>query len=275
MEGSSLSLRLITLMLASCLSSLAQPTPTFTGSQKLSGSWVENQSKRKLGDSAAKLRFQKTADGGLEELRGPEAKPLVQPIRFGAKPYAIDGSVNTIEWKQIDSRHFERKIFNKDKLQNIRRIEISEDGKTLTQVTQSTPTGGKRSTVTVTNDRVSGGPEGLAGIWKARSVKTSPAPETRYELIGTDGFKFANDSGASYTFHVDNKPVAVQGPTVIAGTMVAVRAVDDHTLEETNSREGVVTGKTLISLSADGKTLTITSSSSGGGEPSVGVFEKR
>jgi hypothetical protein len=57
--------------------------------------------------------------------------------------------------------------------------------------------------------------------------------------------------------------------------MVAVRAVNDHTLEETNSREGVVTGKTLISLSADGKTLTITSSSSGGGEPSVGVFEKR
>jgi hypothetical protein len=60
-----------------------------------------------------------------------------------------------------------------------------------------------------------------------------------------------------------------------AGTMVSVRAVDDHSLEETNSREGVVTCKTLISLSADGKTLTITSSSIEGGEPSVGVFEKR
>ena len=132
---------------------------------------------KELGDSAAKLRFQKTADGGLEEVRGPEAKPLVQPVKFGPKPYAIDGCVNTIEWKQIDSRHFERKIFNKGKLQNIRRIEISEDGKTLTQVTESTPTGGKRSTTTVTNDRVSGGPEGLAGIGNRARSRTVRRPK--------------------------------------------------------------------------------------------------
>jgi hypothetical protein len=76
-------------------------------------------------------------------VRGSEAKPLVQPVKFGAKAYAFDGSVNTIEWKQIDSRHFERKIFHGGKVQNIRRIEISGDGKSLTQVTDSTPSGGK------------------------------------------------------------------------------------------------------------------------------------
>ena len=46
-RASRFSIRVITLMLASCLSSLAQSAPTFIASQKLSGSWVENESKRK------------------------------------------------------------------------------------------------------------------------------------------------------------------------------------------------------------------------------------
>jgi hypothetical protein len=271
-----LSLRVITLMLASCLTSFAQSTPASAVAQKLAGSWVENESKTKIGESFAKLRFQKSADGGLEEVRGSEASPLVQPVKFGAKAYAFDGSVNTIEWKQIDSRHFERKIFHEGKLQNIRRIEISKDGKTLTQVTESSPDGGKKSTGTITYERISGGPEGLAGIWKPRSVKTNPPPEIRFESIGTDRLKFSNRNGVTYTYRLDNTPVVSQGPTVIAGSMVAARTIDDHTLEETNSRQGVVTGKAVYSVSADGKILTITFSQVGGGtEPSVQVFEKR
>jgi hypothetical protein len=57
--------RVIALMLASCLTSIAQSTPASPAAQKLAGSWVENESKTKIGDSFAKLRFQKTADGGL------------------------------------------------------------------------------------------------------------------------------------------------------------------------------------------------------------------
>jgi hypothetical protein len=47
---------------------------------------------------------------------------------------------------------------------------------------------------------------------------------------------------------------------------------------ETLSREGVVTGKTTMALSKDGKTLTATTMSLGpnaGSEPSVSVFEKQ
>lgn len=94
-------------------------------------------------------------------------------------------------------------------------------------------------------------------------------------LIGTDSLKFSGSNGMAYTYRLDNTPVAIQGPTTIAGTMTAARVVDDHTLEETDSREGVVTGKTTLSVSPDGKTLTITSSPIGATEPSVQVFEKR
>jgi len=275
MERSSLGIEVITLTLASCLACLAQSTPVSLVAKKLSGVWVENVSKTKIGDSFANLRFRQTAEGGLEELRGAEARPLAQPIKFGAKAYAIDGSVNTLEWKQIDSRHFERKIFHEGKLQNTRHIEISADGKTLTQVTDSNPIGGKKSTITIVHERISGGPEGLSGIWKPVSVKSNPPAEVRYELIGTDGLKFSESNGRTYALHLDNTPVAARGPTVIAGTMVASRAVDDHTMEQTDSREGVVTGKSVISVSADGKTLTVTSTPAGAKEPSVFVYEKR
>src|SRR5436190_9027096 len=76
---------------------------------KFVGTWRGNETKRKIG-SGFNLRFRSAASGGMEELRGPEARPLVQPVKFGTKPYGIDNSKNMIAWKQIDANHFERKI---------------------------------------------------------------------------------------------------------------------------------------------------------------------
>jgi hypothetical protein len=275
-RASRFSVRLIALTLISCLISLAQSTPPVVG--KLVGVWIENEAKLKIGGSFASLRFRQTSDAGMEELRGPELKPLVQPVKFGEKAYGIDGSKNTIEWKQIDASHFERKIFNEGKLQNIRRIQISSDGKTLTQVTESTLPSGKKEFAKVIYQRTSGGPQGLVGVWKPQSVKTSPPAEMRFEAAGTSGLKVTFETGVNYTFNLDNTPVVVNGTTVIAGTMIAVRSVDDHTLESTSTREGTVTGKTTLSISSDGKTLTTTSTAigpDGNREPNVSVYEKK
>jgi hypothetical protein len=98
---------------------------------KFIGTWRENEAKRQMG-SGVPLRFQRSASGATEELRGPEGKPLVQPVRFGNKAYAVDNSRNTIEWRQADANHFERRIYQDGNLLTIRRIAISVDGKTLT-----------------------------------------------------------------------------------------------------------------------------------------------
>lgn len=148
-RASRFSVRVLALTLLSCLTILAQSTPPPVVG-KFVGVWIENESKLKIGDSFANLRFRQNTDGGLQELRGPEVKPLVQPVKFGTEPYAIDGSKNTIAWKQIDSSHFERSIFNEGKLQNIRRIHISSDGKVLTQVTEGNLPSGKIDVSTVT-----------------------------------------------------------------------------------------------------------------------------
>jgi hypothetical protein len=75
------------------------------------------------------LEFRRDAQGSLEELRGSEARPLIQPVRFDGKPYFVDGSKNTIIRKQIDKNHFERIISENGKLLTTRRIQISDDAK--------------------------------------------------------------------------------------------------------------------------------------------------
>ena len=74
---------------------------------KFVGTWTEDESKRSFGATET-LKFRADAKGNLEELRGADARPLVQPVHFDGKPYTIDASTNSIAWKQSDKTHFER-----------------------------------------------------------------------------------------------------------------------------------------------------------------------
>jgi hypothetical protein len=110
------------------------------------GTWKEDQAKRKLG-SMPPLRFQRSPDGELQELRGPEARPLIQPLKFGNAAYSVDNSKNTILWKRIDGTRYERQLFESGKLITTRQISLSNDGKTLTEVTRRKLDGGDDSTI--------------------------------------------------------------------------------------------------------------------------------
>jgi hypothetical protein len=275
-----ISARVITLALVSFMLCAAQPAPeTVIG--KFVGTWKENEAKRKIG-SGFTLRFRRAASGQLEELRGPDARPLVEPVNFDGKPYAIDNSKNTLAWKQIDANHFERTIFGSGKLIATRRIQISQDGKSLTEVTERKRSEGKDSTITTVYKRSSGDPQGLVGIWKPESIRNSEAPQLKYELVGSGGLRFTASGGApgdlTVTLTFDGKPTPAAGPTVISGEMASAKVLNAKTIEETISREGVVTGKFTSVLSSDGQTLTRTRTNLGpnaGAEPSVEVFEKQ
>ena len=144
------SARAITLALSASLLCVAQ-TPT----SKFVGTWKENASKRKI-SPATTLKFRRDAQGNLEEIRGSEARPLVQPVRFDGKPYSVDSSKNTIVWKQIDKTHFERTISENGKLLTTRRIQISDDGKMLTEDTERTLVDGAKEVVTWQYRRTTG-----------------------------------------------------------------------------------------------------------------------
>lgn len=247
-----------------------------TSASKFTGTWKENGSKTKISPSST-LKFRRDAQGNLEELRGSEARPLVQPVRFDGKPYGVDKSKNTIAWKQIDKNHFERTIFESGKLIATRKIQISDDGKTMTEDTERTRVDGRKAVTTVQYRRTTGEPQGLAAIWQALSVHSTIPSVMTYTAMG-DRLKVSTDSGVVYTAPLDGKPVAVTGPAVISGTTVALKLIDAQTMEAAQSREGVPTGKTTITISADGKVMTATSvnlAPNASREPSVTVFEKQ
>jgi hypothetical protein len=122
--------------------------------------------------------------------------------------------------------------------------------------------------------RTSKEPSGLVGTWKPQSLRNTSPAQVKYELSGKRALRVSNDLGITYTIALDGEPVLVSGPAVIP-TMIVAREVDDHTIETIHSREGTVTGKKIMKISPDGKTLTLsTSVGPNNGGTFVRVFEK-
>lgn len=246
------------------------------------GTWKANEAKSKVG-SNLNLEFRRNAKGELEELRGPESRPVVQRVIFDGKKYRVDGG-NMIEWKQIDAHDFQRKIFeartspgNQGRLITTRNLQISPDEKTLTEKTERMLTDGKPSLTTITYTRSSGEPQGLVATWKLSTLHSNRPPVLKLEAAG-NALKVSSDRGETYTLSLDGRDAPVVGADVVSKTTIAGKQVDDHTLEVTMSREGVPTNKSTWELSPDGKTMTATTTSVGpdaSPEPSIQVYERQ
>lgn len=132
--------------------------------------------------------------------------------------------------------------------------------------------------------------KGLAGTWKLNAAKSTfspgPAPKSMtvtYSPVGADGMKAVVDmtpgEGAAQhwemTVHYDGKEYPVTGNP--AADTISAKIIDDHTGESTFRKGGKVMATNVRKLSADGKTLTITSTgTTADGKPrkDVQVFEK-
>lgn len=245
--------------------------------QRFAGTWREDVTKRKIG-SMAHLRFQRDSKGALQELRGAEARPTHQDVVFDGKPHPLPDSTDTIAWKQNSPASFERVYSDKGGVLSTRRMQVSPDGKTLTEQVVRRLADGRSAEDTNVYSRTSGDAQGLFGRWKPQSVKTTVPGGFKYEAAGTNGLKSANNSGVTWTGALDGKPMPVVGPGTAPNAMRAAKSLDDYTIEFTNSREGVATGKTVSAVSRDGKTMTVTFTMLGpnaSAEPSVNVYLKQ
>jgi len=230
---------------------------TDTTLDRFVGSWKEDESKRQL-DGAPLMVFRQGAKN-LEELRGGEVNPVVQPMVFDAKPHPLDASrQQQIAWRQIDPKHYERTLLEDGKLINTRALEVSSDGNTLTQRTRGKRSDGKPDLQTFVYRRV-GGDKGLVGEWKLQSVRTDMPPALHITRVGADKVKMVDDVGVGFTATLDGRPVVETG-LAVAGISDSARLVGGI-LEVTTSRDGEELGRDQYVVSADGKTLTETSQS--------------
>lgn len=144
--------------------------------------------------------------------------------------------------------------------------------------------------VTVVTGALTQAPKGLEGTWTLNASKSKfspgPAPKSMtvtYSMVGTDGMRIvvnvtpADGPPQSWemTAHYDGKDHPVKGNP--NADMVTVKRIDDRTGESTFKKNGKVTATNYRMLSADGKTLTITSTgTTADGKPrkDVQVFER-
>jgi hypothetical protein len=133
---------------------------------------------------------------------------------------------------------------------------VSADGKTLTQKF-SDQSEDKPVTGEITFTRVKKGPPGshaFSGSWRVEKVNAVSSNGLLVTYQGTaDGLKMSDQNGVSYDAKFDGKEYPVQGD--IGDTLVSLKKIDAHTIEETDKREGQVVSTTRMSVTPDGRSI--------------------
>jgi hypothetical protein len=107
------------------------------------------------------------------------------------------------------------------------------------------------------------------GTWHLNTAKSKydpgPGPDKATVTIKSDGKTWTVNSAASYegkpvetsySAKLDGTPAPIKGSPV--ADMVSVKKVDERTVELKNTKDGKSVGESRATMSADGKTVTVT-----------------
>lgn len=139
-------------------------------------------------------------------------------------------------------------------------LKVAADGKTLTyEASDSSASSGAPMTYSIEDTRVTKGPAGshaVSGSWRAVKVLSASdnALLVTYALAGST-LKMSNPLGQSYAAPLDGTDAPYVGDP--GQTSVSMKKIDDHTIDETDKRDGKVIGTARLRVSADGKTMTV------------------
>jgi hypothetical protein len=192
-----------------------------------------------------------------------ECKTCAPPINVKAdgqfQKVSGDPYIDMIKVTVVDDRHVDSEAQKDGKQINTVKRSVSEDGNTLTEewVYNGNPSGGPvsgKDTLT----RVAKGPAGsnaVSGSWRESKadVATSDALLFTYKTDG-DSLSMTTPTGQSYTAKLDGKDVPYVGDP--GTTSVSLKRIGDS-IEETDKRDGKVSSVAKMTVSADGKTMTI------------------
>jgi hypothetical protein len=169
----------------------------------------------------------------------------------------------TMAVKAVDDHHVDMTTKKAGKVMGEEKDEVSSDGNTLTvNWTDNTNPQGGPVTGKTEMKRVSKGPAGanlISGSWRNEKVEDIPADALTftYKTTGQNELSYSTPTGQSYTAKLNGGDAPFKGDP--GTTSVSIKAINDKTLEETDKRDGKVISVSRITVSPDGKTLTIDS----------------
>ncbi len=132
---------------------------------------------------------------------------------------------------------------------------LSPDGNDLTQLVKDT-TEAEAVTTTARFHRIKKGPAGshaISGLWRAYRIEKSPNSLIIKYKCTAEGFSAETPLGEKYDAKFDGEFVLVEDDP--GQTMVAVKRIDERTVQTTIKRGDQIAGGSRLTVSADGQTL--------------------
>ena len=152
---------------------------------------------------------------------------------------------------------------------------LSEDGGTLTDFYREFESDGSTVSMDYVYQR-SGGGSGFAADWQSIKETMNSPYVLQVKAYQGDGLTFIfTTQQKTKDLKLDGKDYPQEGPNANPGSSFSSRRVDEHTLEMIDKVGGKATDTREISLSPDGKTLTMTVHVGGRSEPDVLVFDQK
>jgi hypothetical protein len=241
--------------------------------EPLIGKWKLNLSKSKLADQmtiapAGANRYTLTfaGVGDTETL-----------VADGTEQPGVLGSTISITIEAPDNWKIVRK-------QNGRAVltanwKLSGDGKTLTDTFLGNQPDGSTSRVDLVYKRAeaSRSNSGIPGTWETTEEKMDTAYELEIRPYESDGLTFQISGGLPPTnvkFDGKDYPPATASPAA-AGSTTSARRLGDHSIELTKKLKGKIMETREITVSPDGKTLTMTRHLVDQRVPNILIFDRQ
>jgi len=218
------------------------------------GTWKVDLSKAKL----PKKPDEYLLKDGMYECK--TCKPEIKVKADGQmQPVSGHPYMDMMMVKVVDDKHVETASTKAGKAAGKDSMTVSDDGNTLTEAWTyyGNPTGGPVSGVD-TYTRVGKAPTGanaISGSWREAKVDVATADALIFSFkSGGDSLSYSTPTGQSYSAKLDGKDVPYVGDP--GTTSVSLKRIGDS-IEETDKRDGKAISVAKMTVSADGKTMTI------------------
>ncbi len=165
---------------------------------------------------------------------------------------------DTINVREIDDHTIERVSKKDGKIVRKSKDTASEDGNTLKTEWTAWENGHETNGAHISK-RVAPAPAGAnktSGSWQFEKVESASDNMTAITFNATpDGLSMATRMGDSYTAKFDGKDYPYKGDPGL--TSVSLKKIDDHSIEQTDKRDGMILSVRKMTVSSDGMTLTL------------------
>jgi len=241
------------------------------------GSWKENQPQsRPFISSALTYTFTADPDGFITIGRG--GVQLRDRVRMDGREYQTpDVEGRTVSWVRANAALYRSTIKRDGTVVATGRWLLSEGGKHLRQETTPVRANGDADVNVIDYVRASGDGETLIGEWKPVSTRSALPDAFVITRVADELSVFYPKYGATvYTMRPDGKRYALNGPNALPGATTSAQAVATRSLRRTTFREDRPTLETVMTVSPDGRTMTVTTHAPDTpNEASVFVYEKQ